>query len=363
MNYNTLKKAKNQRFLTKIEQSPQVCQWQPPKVQPLDYFQIRPAYEQSAFDVLLQFHRRGDKIHFSQAWFAKINGFSRKTANKKLGEWADLGFINKEYRHRNTCIYTVNPYFDFNDVVSKLRHVFRAFKISAFLLVAACYMSPVTPSRIKSKYVFHGIKKVTTYNQKNRINDLVSYELRDYDVSLEQKITLSAFPDDVLSYALFHFHAKRKVLRSPYSYIFKLCWDYSNRKGLPPDWQWKHKIQQLQTLSEQKQEINNEHNYNPPVAQTPPRFMSRHSIPRSLQTLLEVSMKNPVSPRTQSHFPDFKGTSHGKTWPAGLLSRDQFLQTIAKYREMGIPEALFIQRQLDLVAKLPLEEQKLWQQD
>lgn len=316
-NISTL--LQNQHFSSKkIEMTPQVVS------NPEKYFSSKREYERLAFNIVIDFSLRGKRMYFSQTWLGKQAGVSRKTINEMVGRWHEDGIVEKEYRHRTTCLYRMSDLFKIPYMQSRLRHTFKAFKVSAFLLVAACSHGPVTALNIKNKYV-DGISNI--YIEKSTKG--MSYQVANLPITQKEKISLSAFPDEVLDFALWKLLPIQKLIDNKVAYLFKVCFNRCKELGIKPDWGWVNKLRDVythgikprQSFMEKNTQRSKVETENPPVAVTPPRM------------------------------------------PTGLTARSAgHLQEIVKlYQSIGRPFEDMVSRQMEIVNRMEEADRKKWE--
>jgi len=60
---------------------------------------------------LVYFFNKHSIVYVSQATLGKLTGYSRPHTNVLISKLRDLGLINTLYRHQQTCLYKLNPFF------------------------------------------------------------------------------------------------------------------------------------------------------------------------------------------------------------------------------------------------------------
>ena len=310
---------KNQQLTKKsVEITPEIVH------NPEKYFEFKSGYEHKAFDIVFKFSLENKTMYFSQSWLAKEIGVSRKTVNEMMGRWHKDGIVEKEYRHRTTCLYRLHDIFKIPYMKSRLSHMFKSLRLSALLLLGACFQTEVTASSIKNYYV-NGINN--TYN-KNRMQG-ISIQVHNLPITLKQKIDLCAFPDHVLEYAIWELERPFKTIQKKLSYLFKVCFDRCNALGIKPDWAWVNKLHMIYEQRSIKpkhafvEEIKNDTGLlvtTPPVAVTPPAVL-----------------------------------------PPGLLSKSELERKMAQYRALSVPIESLMASQMRRVELLSPEQKLLWE--
>ena len=108
----------------------------------------------SALDYILSLSNNYNYLYPSQSHMAKLCGFSRKHINEVLQYLRELGLIDYNYRHRNTCQYKVSSWFNNLDVRKLLRKILSSLyflPIASIMASEANLQGDVTPLNIIHK--------------------------------------------------------------------------------------------------------------------------------------------------------------------------------------------------------------------
>lgn len=93
------------------------------------------------------------ECYISQTALANKQGYCRKSANRWLKKLHDWGLIIKTYRHKQTCLYTLNPIFQHRHMRYLLERAIKSFYFLniSLLMVMGLNQSPL----VKNPYVYH----------------------------------------------------------------------------------------------------------------------------------------------------------------------------------------------------------------
>ena len=215
------------------------------------YFESITFNGRNVFDLLLKFTLCGRKMFFTQSWIAQQCGISRAQVSRILRKLEEDGLIVSNYRHMTSCLYKISHCFKNPFIQSRLSHIFKSFRITALLLGMGASGTNVTQCIIK-KYndIYtpkHYASLLDTMGLKIwGLDKRVSPELENLPISQEQKINLSAFPDNIINYAIL----KSLVIvniENLAGYIYTVCSERCKALKITPDWGWVNKLKDLHT--------------------------------------------------------------------------------------------------------------------
>lgn len=200
----------------------------------------------------------------AQQSVAKWLGYSRATANRSFKVLHDAGLIHKETRHRDTCIYTLNPLLNHPVIRSELRHVLPALLLP-FLLVchfasAASIDKNVTPPEVKiNKFIYSSnqlTKRIASRLQTSLQNGwsellkkivrgeapimdmipIAAKNFRSLALTLRGQIELAPYPDEVIRKADIALCKTQVPVENPMPYLRKICQRICNDLKVIPQW-------------------------------------------------------------------------------------------------------------------------------
>ena len=83
----------------------------------------------SVQDAIIHYNQIFNTVFVGQKRIASKTGYSLRTVNWAVRELHKLGWLRKDYRHRHTCVYTVNKLF--YKIAEQIKHIFPSLKVAS----------------------------------------------------------------------------------------------------------------------------------------------------------------------------------------------------------------------------------------
>ena len=208
-------------------------------------------------------------IYFAQSTIGKKTGYSRKSINKILKRLRELGLLDYNYKHMNTCDYKVSSWFNNKEIRDKLKVLFSSLHYLPLIWIIASQASTqhlfsqykyIYKENISYKenrheiFEFNNFHKIN-FEQKRENLDMSAFEQAIDSVLNEShntpkhisslqpilKLTdygtryLECFPLEALQFAATRTLVKRELTGNPWSYFNKLLQIYCQERNFEPD--------------------------------------------------------------------------------------------------------------------------------
>ena len=222
-----------------ITQTPYKSQAQNTNIQEIiEYLRWLTPGQQRALRFLLQANKKFKKMFFSQEWGGSKSGLHRVTFNRNLKLFVTMGIITKTYRHCKTCIYELAPVI--KNATGLLKQM---INLICFIAVSTLISSPTTPpfahdatlnkiirtnSNLKSvtyidKYTSNiNGRSPVTLKKEDFIPEIVQ-NLKDYNLTVDQKLKLGCFPYDALKSAEIAMSQTKKTYAGLKYHVERYC--------------------------------------------------------------------------------------------------------------------------------------------
>ena len=214
------------------------------------FFRNRTETERKIIEQFIRLSYKYKNIYLRQDTLASYLKISRQHCNRLIKWMKDCGLLVVEYRHMLSCHYKLSSFFFNSSIQSRLKHIFRPLRaLSLGLLtvfssdVTQCFkkliknlINPIVQRSAESEMkqfnqTYHGDKPVS----------VAIRELKVINLTRAGQIKLSPFPDEAILEAANAFKFAKKV-RDPFSWFYKLCFDYCKRNDIDPDWAFMHQL-------------------------------------------------------------------------------------------------------------------------
>lgn len=216
-----------------------------------------------------------EKIYPTQSRIGDRADITRVHTNRLIQRLEQEGILQKHYRYRKSCVYTLHPLFDYVPFRRKLQELMPSFWYLPLSLMFALY-APKTPSvrdyvtQISyQSYVYKSLKadsldrgwlctdtratkppnRKKSYNlywdfperrqmSTEAVERLFSKQLRRAADALHLTtagmIWLSSYPEDVLAEAIDKYEATNVVIHKPYQWFDRLCKNFCQERNITP---------------------------------------------------------------------------------------------------------------------------------
>lgn len=219
------------------------------------------------------------QIYPTQSRIGEHADMTRVHTNRLIQRLEQEGIITKQYRYRQSCIYTLHPLFDYVPFRRKLQELMPSFWYLPLSLLFALHGSkaPTTRDYVTQisyqRYVYKSLIKKTVdgggvctdtslikhpnrkktyalywnYYERKQMTDeaverLFSRPLREaYEVlhlTTAGMLWLSSYPDEAITHALERYNNNTVIIHKPYQWFDRLCKTYCASYGITPDFSY-----------------------------------------------------------------------------------------------------------------------------
>lgn len=327
-------------------------------------WQLFSAYRNEITNLLFWMDAEHDELHMTYEWFAEKFGCCRMTAQRTLDALCQAGILIKQFRFKQSNIYTFKPIVytplfrsTFSAWFPALKKTVQRFlKVSVFVLpVNICeggVSLTINPFIYKAQQDINSysagareekvlqpatqqerlpmdpaekrllLEKIKNGEECNPFPDVLD-KLKRLNLTIAGKCEMSEFPVEALEYAL-QLYNKAVGLLLPYAFVRKQALIYCDRQKISPDWRWKKDL--LQAYNIEKDAPRYERMLPPQRQHT--SSSTGGTPPLSRMTKIEGSQKRETSSYDEKSIAP--GHSHGLRIIPGNLTEIVSLATLKK---------------------------------
>lgn len=212
-----------------------------------DFVRYSSSGEKRLILFFLKSSKKYNQMYFTQSFIAKIALLHRVSVNRAIKRLVEYGFITKVYRHMKSCVYQLTDM-----VINPPRAIKALLEMICFFSISQLLPSPSMPpfrghatqdiyyrnySNLKSNnYIY---KYTSNINGRSAIpqkkEDFIhpmTEKLKNFNLTVDQKLKISVFHEDALKYALNQLTSKPKVWPGLKFYLEEYCRLYGIKPNL-----------------------------------------------------------------------------------------------------------------------------------
>ena len=260
-------------------------------------------FQREIFGRIASYFFSCDSVHVSQSTLALEVGCCRYTVIKALDKLEGQGLIMSCYRHYDTKLYKLSPFFLSKKVIWRLKSLFVAFRAAYLVLLTQL---KILGKRYKEKKrkehrnwaEFRKEMRMNEMLRKDKIlNKIKSHNLDENPISEAIRsikglnltkwgqIRLSAFDDETI-YAVSEEFNKHAHIRKPFNWFIAACKRYSQAHKRPTDWGWVRDLEIAFKMPLNASMVQTETPFSRPQATPcpPPSYKAEEKTPKKVKS-------------------------------------------------------------------------------